>query len=406
MLLSSVVLTLALYGFVGAYFTGSLGFSFVVIGLLWFFNTVVAAYRSAIFDPNVDPSALIVDVNFATPIAFVLGSALGLLYLWALQLVPLLRFELFDVGWPSDSARSAARTPLFVFDTRFTWFALAGVVAGTAGNFLRGAFEPEVGHTVSLVLGVAALVLALGAMLYLLYLWFSSAQPSENLDGVFALALVFLAVTPAVYNYMVLANLRPWSLVVFLLVLLVVVVAFWRWHVYVLHSGNDDERALLLANDVRAHESQASKGRIFTRWATLYLVLLLLYLVGGIVDNATAIVVGTDTYESGNVRTVIVFVFLTALTLAIVGALLGCLRWRRAPWSRYWVWRAEERAGAPLLPQTSGARPAMRTSSAAPARVPRPASTLAPAPASSAWSGSALTALQVAHRKPGRTKRV
>lgn len=409
MVLSSVVPEMALYGFLGAYLTGTVGFPFTIMALLWFYNTVIAIHRNDTLPPG-GVSDLIIDLNFVTPSSFLLGVALGIIYLWAFQLVPLLRFEFFDVGWPRRST-PATRTPLFVFDTRFTWFVLAGAVAGISGNFVLGNFEPEVSHTLSLVIGIIGLVVGVGTAIYLLYRWFSSDQPSENLDGIFALALVFIMVTPAVYDYMVLGGLRPWQLPVFLVVLFVVVLVFWLWHVRYINRRTPDE-LLLLKADVRAHPSQSDPGRIFLRWAVLYVNLFVIYLVGGLVDNHTAVPVPGHNYEAGNARTVATVVFLTCLILALIGLIIGYVRWRSDTWRGYWVTRSDEQlltVDNQPFQKTSSAQPVVRASTAAfvpsvyeqrSERAPqRQVSFLAQSSAS--WASSSLGALRVGLTKRG-----
>lgn len=412
MVLSSVVPEMALYGFLGAYLTGTLGFPFVVMSLLWFYNTVIAIHRNDTLPPG-GVSELIIDLNFVTPSSFLLGVALGLIYLWAFQLVPLLRFEFFDVGWPRRSTTPAARTPLFVFDTRFTWFVLAGSLAGISGNFVLGNFGPEVSRGVALAIGIIGLVVGVGTILYLFYRWFSSEQPSENLDGIFALALVFIMVTPAIYDYMVLGGLRPWQLPVFLVVLFVVVLVFWLWHSWFLSNRSAEEQQLLLA-DVRGHSSQSSKGRIFLRWAVLYINLFIIYLVGGLVDNSTAVPVPGAHYEAGNVRTVATVVFLTCLVLAIIGLIIGYVRWRSDAWRDYWVTRSDEQLLEPdqSFRKNTGAAPAVRASAAAfvpnvyDQRGERAISAARSQLAESSWGSSALGALRVGQTRNGLTKRV
>lgn len=404
MVLSSVVPEMALYGFLGAYFTGSIGFPFTIMAILWFYNTVIAIHRNDPLPPG-GVAQLIIDLNFVTPISFVLGVALGIIYLWAFQLVPLLRFELFDVGWPQRTDRGP-RTPLFVFDTRFTFFVLAGALAGVAGNFVRGSFEPEVSHGVSLAIGIIGLIVGVGGALYLLVRWFTSDQPSENLDGIFALALAVIMTTPAIYDYMVLGDLRPWQLWVFLAALLLVVVVFWIWHWAFLARRSQRDNKLLLV-DVRAHRSQRKPDRIALRWFLLYANIFVIYLVGGLIDNATAVPAPSGDYEAGNVAAVATYVFLTILVLGTIGLIVGYVRWRQDKWSSYWTVRRDEAVtsfnDAPLFskaaPDSSSSSSSFGTTRASNAAFARSSAQVVPpvnAPtATSSWGATALSALRL-----------
>jgi len=346
MVLAAVVMELFLYGFLGAYLTHSFGFPFTIFTILWFYNTVIAIHRNDPFNEADGAAALIIDLNFTTPISFVFGVACGLIYAWAFQFVPRLRWEFWTVGWrlvdaplTGANANELRRVPVFVFDTLFTWFGLAAALAGVAGNFLLGNYQPEVSSSMSLALGIVGIVLGAGGALYILFRWYTSDQPSDWLTFLYALAIIFYMLTPAVYDFLL--SIRPFQQVLFHIALLLVTIVFAVLNVNYFSRRNERELALL-ANDVRAAPSQTTKGRIWAYWFTLYLPIFVVYLAGGITGELTLTTVNGKDERIGDLDSVAVVVFLTAVVVALIGLVIGYFRWRSPDKADWWISRADQ----------------------------------------------------------------
>lgn len=320
MSLSSVVLDMALYGFLGAFTTQTMGFPFVVMTLLWFYNTTIAVYRNEPVSETDSTAALIVRLNFTTAAAFVPAAFLGLLFAFVFQFAPLVRWELWHV--PRFKMRN---NPVWVSQGRFSYFALGGCAAVIGFNFLACRFVPEVSAETSLLIGFVLMLLGLLTVVKVTWSWYSSPNPSENLDGLMAYAIAFLAATPVAYDFLL--GIRPFQHIAFHLVLILGCFSS-AWFHYTFFRNLTPEKNALIKSDVRADPSQSSARRIFWRWFTTWLVLAILYIVGGIVDELTV----TNDSASGDVESVAIVVFFAIAFLFVVGVISGGCRW----WSPFY----------------------------------------------------------------------
>lgn len=327
MSLNALVPAMAVYGFIGAYYTHSIGFPATILVLLWYMTIVVATYRDEI------AAALLITLNLKLPLVLLVGVLLGFIYAWALRFVPLLRWEPWTVGWrmlpptappaaSDDPVGSNGRTVVFVRDGAFTWFALSAVAIVAGIYFIAGSFEPEVSGTLSLVIGMLLAVIGITTLLYAFFRWWRADHPSYWLDAIFALSLLFLALVPLLYSS-VFTN-RALALLLFYGGLTLVVVLSAAAHIRFFWY-TEARLQMLLANDVRAAPSQAGTARILLRWLTLWLVVAALYIAA-----TTA-----DSFSGGNFDTVFLTTLIVALLLALLGLLIGFVQWRREHWLFY-----------------------------------------------------------------------
>ncbi len=322
MVLAGVVPELAYYGLLGAFFTHTIGFPFTLLALLWFYNTVIAVHRN---DPFA-PADLVIALNFTTPSIFPLGVALGLLYAWLLRTAPLLRWELWRVRRRPDTDGLFADI-VFYYQGTVTLIALAAALAAVGVNFLRDKFEPEVSSGASTAIGVAALVLGVGAALLLLARLALSNVPGDRLDFGFTVALALYMILPATYDYLV--RYRPLQILAFQVALALVTLLVTATHVaYARRLGAQPETLLALRSDPRVAPSQLSMRSIVLRWFTLWLLSAIIYFVGGIADDSTALFDEGKQMKIGDVESVAIVVLFTTLVLIAFGALIGICIWR------------------------------------------------------------------------------
>lgn len=328
MSLTALVPEMALYGFVGAYASHTIGLPITAVFILWFLTASIASHRNDPLDTTT--ADLIIALNFKVPISLLFGIGLGLIYAWAFRFVPLVQWEFWTVSWrflPPDAPPSVTddhvgrnRTTVFVFNSLFTFYTLAVIVAAVGVFFLLGRFEPEVSSTVSLGIGFFALLVGGGVALYILFRWFVSDSPSDLLNFMFALAISFIALTPALYDFLL--SFRPFNQVVFHIGLIVVLVAvaYFHWQFF---ASVDARTNLLLANDLRAAPSQTGLWSIGLRWFILWLIVALIYVAAGVTDELTfSAAAGT-----GDLNTVLIVVFVVFLLLAFVGIAYGVWAW-------------------------------------------------------------------------------
>ena len=331
--LAFIVPQMAYYGFLGTYFTHSLGFVATGVLLFWVFLFSIAQYR--------DESVF--DLNLRVPFSLVLGAVVGLLFSWALQLMPLLRWELWAVGWrvlgdnvAADDHANNGRAVAYAFDATLVSLvvSLASIVAGE--QFLIGNFEPEVAGNTSLVLGVLLLLFGFISFFWILFFWlWRSPGPGDWLTMLGAMAIIVLALVPLLFN--VLLSIRPLNQVVFHIGLIVTTTVFAALHVR-FFKNLDSNNWTLLYNDVRAAPSQASAWRIALRWFLFWFVSATIYALGGI-----ALEVSDD-----SLSTTLFVVAFGMLFLTVIAIVLGYFR--RSSWAHFYISRTDVHTNHYLAP--------------------------------------------------------
>lgn len=354
MVLSGVVPELFYFNFLGAWFTHSPWFGLGVTLVLWVINTIVAVHRNdEIGTVEGGPASLatplfvaestadlIITLNFRVTVASVVGTVVGLTVAWAFQLPPLLDPQLWHVRKRlsailpqpppfGDFAQAPELTsPVWAFNFSFPRFAVGGVTAGIGANFLIGFFQPEVSPGTSTVIGVSLLAFGLALAIYTLIRWYKSDQPSDWLNFGYALALVFLMILPAIYDYGL--EIRPNQGWLFQLGLAIVVIVIALLSVRFFKKLEPAARADLAQRDPRYSPDETTTSRIWGRWLSLWLPLAIIYLVGWLRDEMTAQPVPgqPDKPTQGDVTQVLLAISLTAIVLEALFLLWGFFRWR------------------------------------------------------------------------------
>lgn len=348
--LSFFVPQMALYGFTSAYFTGGIGLGTTAVLLLWVFIVSVAQYRDgADIEPDRGVAGLIIDLNLRVPVSVLFGVLLGLLYNWAFQLVPLLTWDLWTVGWrflppgvAADDHASRGRSVVFAFDSAFTVLFFGFVALVAAVEFLVGAFQPELSGGSSTAVGLVLLLTGLALVIWVLVTWWRSPLPGDWLNSLCALALGALALTPLLFNLLV--NIRPLNQLVFHIGLILTVTIFAALHVR-FFKNIDSLLLTQLHNDVRAAPSQSSATRIVGRWFVLWLNLAIIYTAAGIATEVSDDSLGTTLLVVG----------VTALLMAVFALVFGYFR--RSAWPVFYIVHSDQHAQHFLPPPAEGARP-------------------------------------------------
>lgn len=329
--LASFVPSFWFYGFLGAYFTHSLWLSLGIAAILWWMSDVVGALH-----PENSRDA-IVALNFLAPVSLVTGVIVGLLAVWAFQLVPLLDIELWRIKQGTtaagDDATNRGGAPVWVFEQTAAVFLLALITLLVGIDFLAERYD--LSSTVSLTLGVVLIVLGGGALLVTLVRWYKSAAPADWLNFGYSLAFLFFGATSVVYNRVERPN-NGWifQIALFFVFLFTVLLSkrFFR-------RLTPEVAAALSHSDVRG-----SMPRQWSRWLVLYVPTALVYLLAWLVD----------VYTEAGLEQVLLAVTLLSLLIEFTLVLLGWWWWRRSTFKLRWV-SDEEEAKPPARPSQAPA---------------------------------------------------
>ena len=299
---------------------------------------------------------LIITLNFRTPVSGILGTLLGLTVVWAFQLPPLLDPYLWHVRkrlsmlfnrqmmrpntaqqqefFDDQRDNATDRLPVWVVDASVPRFIAGGVLAGAAGNFLLGNFEPEVPPNSSLAIGIAGMVFGLWLAIYTLIRWYRSESPSDHLNFGYSIALVAYMVLPAIYDFLL--NIRPHQGYLFQagLALVSIVTVFASIRFFRRLSFMEVQ---WLEDDVRYSSYEASSSRQWTRWLSLWIPLAIIYLVAWIRDEQTQREVEGEDKTIGDVTQVLLAVAAAWVVLEIVFLIWGYFRWRKPRNASRWI---------------------------------------------------------------------
>jgi len=348
--LSGVVPEIALFVHLGTHLTQSFWFVAALIMYIWYANTVVAVHRNDRFDEADGPAGLIILLNFVTPSPVLLASFTGLLYARAFQLAPLLDPELWRVyrryDARDDNDGAASRQPIWVFDSSFWRFAFGAIAAAVGGNFVLLNFTPEVSQAASIGIGVFLLVFGLGLIIYTTYRWLQSPLPSDWLTALSAYLLALYAIAPVFYDFLL--AFRPFQGIA-LQAYLVAVTFVAVYSSRALHASvqRDDDKRAAVRGDVRFTRLDATAGRQWTRWATVWLPIAIVYIVGQIVDNQTLEENNGQDKLAGDAVQVALWVALTQIVLIVVALIIDALRWRQPQYASLKI-QGEQPLGAVL----------------------------------------------------------
>ncbi len=273
------------------------------------------------------------DIEVQRSGSLVLGIALGLIYSWAFRFVPLLRWDLWRVGWrylPRDATGAlvddptgAARVPVFIHDRRTTLYALAVALV-----WLGGVLVSIAATTGAQLLAFLLIALGVSSALYIAFLWFTSDTPSSWLTLTTAVIITALLAATLINTGETPDSVLRQLLLQAALFFLAVLGAILQLRIY--WSANAAQRQLF-ADDVRAAPSQCSATSVALRWFFVWLIPAVLY-------AATGIALAVSDSDA-----VLPTVVVTAVVLGLVGIGFGAYYWWRIEaYAHYSFWTVDD----------------------------------------------------------------